>query len=377
MKIGIDIRPLSAPRTGIGRYLTRMLEEFYRNDSQNEYTLMYRKGAIPPDIPNGGNFRIVSPSLPNKFLNILWAFSSFPVVERFVGEIDVFHSANFQVPPTINAARVVTVHDLVFFAHPELAIPSAVRHFKPRIRHYIDRADLIIVDSKATAGDVTNYLDVPENKVIVVYCGTTVMEKSSQKIVTEVKTRHKINGAYILFVGCLEPRKNLPRLFKAFELSGLAGDFELVLVGPLGWHTEELFKVWRSLICKDRIRWLNYVNDMDLAPLYSGATYFAYPSIMEGFGLPILEAMSAGCPVLTSNISSMPEVAGEAAVYVDPCDIDSIVEGLRKLAYDDSLRAKLSELGLKRTALFTWQNTACQMIKVYERAGRLNSSKPI
>ncbi|UCC79738.1 MAG: glycosyltransferase family 4 protein, partial [Candidatus Zixiibacteriota bacterium] len=139
-------------------------------------------------------------------------------------------------------------------------------------------------------------------------------------------------------------------------------------------HMDEMFKTWHESKCKDKIRWLDYVNDDDLSPLYSGASAFAYPSIVEGFGLPILEAMSVGCPVLTSNCSSMPEAAGDAALYVDPFDIDSICDGLLKITNDSDLRSRLSRSGKDRVALFTWERTAKEMIKVYKKASDMRRS---
>ena len=132
---------------------------------------------------------------------------------------------------------------------------------------------------------------------------------------------------------------------------------------------EEIFETWNSVACKNKIKWLNFVSDSDLAALYSGAAFFAYPSMIEGFGLPILEAMSVGCPVLTSNISSMPEVGGDAALYVDPFNLESIADGLLKLAYDSKLRGELSAKGEQRIKIFTWDKFAHELINVYERAG--------
>ncbi len=324
MKIGIDIRPLRDIMTGIGRYLLKMLEALAERDRKNNYILFYNslKGGIPAGLPQYDNFGLASFRWPNKLLTALWGFTPFPKVEKFLGNIDVFHSPSFQVPPARQSARVFTVFDLIPIVHPEMAIPSSVRHFRPRVKHYARRADLIVAISRATALDVVNYLGVAEEKVVAVYPGTTSFNKAGPDDISRMKAKFNINGEYILFVSRLDPRKNLARLFRAFDLSGLYKDLELLFVGPKGWRMDEIFRTWRSVKCKDRIRWLDYVTDTDLARLYSGAKFFVFPSVMEGFGLPILEAMSVGCPVLTSNVSSMPEVAGEAALYIDPYDID-------------------------------------------------------
>ena len=370
MRIGIDIRALRAVRTGIGRFVVNLLDKLAIRDNENNYVLYFNsmKGGLPDDVAFNSKFEIKCTRIPNRLLNISWAYTPFPPVELLLRDIDVFHSPNFQMPPTRKASRVVTVHDLVFLRYPEMAIPSSLRHYRPRIKYYLNRSDLIIAVSNATASDIVSYLNINENKIEVVHQGTVTISKSSPEEINLMRSKFGIEGDYILFVGCIEPRKNLVRLFKAFEISGLSSHFQLILAGLKGWHTDELFQLRRSLKCSDKIKWLNYVSDSELASLYSAASFFVYPSIYEGFGLPILEAMSAGCPVLTSSVSSMPEVAGDAALYVDPGNVESIAEGLQQLANDTALRTKLSEMGYKRVEMFKWENTADKMIEVYKRA---------
>jgi glycosyltransferase involved in cell wall biosynthesis len=377
MRIGIDIRVLAGRRTGIGRFVGQLLNGLAAIDRDNSYILFFNalKGPVPDDIPGADNFKILPIRWPNKLLNAAWAYSLFPKIETFTGSLDLFHAPNFQMPPTRKAASVLTIHDLVFLLHPEMAIPASVRHFGPRIRHYAARADIIVADSHATANDIVTHLDVRPERVRTVYPGATRLREAGQNEIESIRRKHGIGQNYILFVGAIEPRKNLARLFTAFDLSGLHRDFELVLVGPKGWHTDNIFATWRGLPCRDRIRWLDYVDDTDLAALYSGAAFFAYPSLLEGFGLPILEAMSVGCPVLTSGVSSMPEVAGDAALYIEPFDIDSIACGLRRLADDTALRLNLATLGRQRVELFTWERAASEMIEIYGHACDLRISR--
>jgi glycosyltransferase involved in cell wall biosynthesis len=376
MKIAIDIRPLRDTVTGIGRYLYKLIDALSRCDRWNEYLLFYSniKGNAPAGLPQNDNFRTVSYRFPGKLITALWAYSEIPPAEALLGSLDVFHAPCFQVPPVRRCARVFTLHDLIPIIHPELAIPSAVRHFRPRLRHYVKRADIIVAISKATAADIATHLGVPEDKIAVVYQGTTALARAGVECVAAVKRKFGIEGDYVLFVSRLEPRKNLPRLLKAFEVSGLHCDFELVLAGPSGWYMKQFYQALEALPCRDRVRRLDYVSDADLAALYSGAAFFAYPSLLEGFGLPILEAMSVGCPVLTAGVSSMPEVAGEAALYVDPLDVDSIADGLRRMADDTVLRKRIAELGHQRVKLFSWERTAAEMVKIYERAHDLKAA---
>jgi len=377
MRIGIDIRVLSGQRTGIGRFVGQLLGGLASVDKENSYILFFNalKGPVPTDIPGNGNFETISIRWPNRLLNVAWAYSPYPKIESFTGALDVFHAPSFQMPPVRRAASVLTIHDLVFLLHPEMAIPSSVRHFGPRIRHYTRRANIIVADSNATAKDIIDHLEAPPERVKTVYPGATIIPRADRAQVDAARQKHGIRSDFILFVGAIEPRKNLARLFEAFGISGLHRDLELVLVGPKGWHTKEIFATWESLPCRRKIRWLDYVEDADLAALYSGAAFFAYPSLLEGFGLPILEAMSVGCPILTSNVSSMPEVAGDAAIYVDPLDVDSIANGMRRLADDSDLRKALAELGQKRVKLFSWERTAREMIGIYELAHINKSSR--
>jgi glycosyltransferase involved in cell wall biosynthesis len=377
VKVGIDIRPLRDVTTGVGRYVLKMLEALARRDEQNSYVLFYNGlgGAVPNGLPINDNFRVTRFRWPRKLLTATWAYTEFPDLERFVGDVDVFHCPGFQVPPSRRSATVFTIHDLIALSHPELSIPSSVRHFRPRVKHYARRADMIAAVSKATAAVAMEHLDLPEDKVAVVYPGATHFRRADPDDVSGMKNRFGIKGDFILFVSRLDPRKNLARLFRAFEMSSLAADFEFLFVGPKGWRMEEMIKTWRSVKCSERIRWLDYVTDDDLGRLYSGAAFLAYPSIVEGFGLPILEAMSVGCPVLTSNVSSMPEVAGDAAFYVDPFDVDSIAQGLVQLASDSDLRDKLAGAGYERVKSFTWDKMAENILAVYERASESESRK--
>lgn len=376
MKIGIDIRPLRDTMTGIGRYLYKLLEELSICDTENQYRLFYSniKGNRPAGLPRSANMEVLSYRWPGKMITALWAYSQFPVAETFLGDIDVFHAPCFQVPPVRNCATVFTIHDLIPITNPELAIPSAIRHFRPRIKHYARRADIIVAISRATASDIVENLGVQEDKIEVLYQGTTMLQKATTEEVGALREKFGLDRDYILFVGRIEPRKNLPRVLKAFEISGLYRDLDLVLAGPPGWHMSQFNEAFNFLSCRDSVRILDYVQDRDLAALYSGARLFVFASLKEGFGLPILEAMSVGCPVLTSNCSSMPEVAGDAALYVDPFDIDSISNGLLKIANDSELRSRLSRSGKERVAEFTWEKTAEKMIQIYRRAYEMRRS---
>jgi glycosyltransferase involved in cell wall biosynthesis len=355
---------------GIGRYISKLTEALAQSGDGNEYVYFYTNITNKPiqGLPENKNYHLSRHRWPDKMITALWGYTNHPKVERFTGPLDVFHSPSLQVPPTKKAARVFTIFDLIPIAFPDMAIPSSVRHFRPRVKHYVSRADIIVAISKATADDIVNLLDVQPEKIRVVYPGTTPLIKATPEKIEDIRLKFGLRKDYILFVSRLDPRKNLTRLFKAFEFSGLFKDFDLVIAGPKGWHMEEMFQTWRDIKCRDQIKWLYFVREEELAALYSGAAFFVYPSLVEGFGLPILEAMSVGCPVLTSKISSMPEAAGDAAIYVDPYDIPSISDGLQQLAGNSYLREQMSALGYERIKQFTWENVAHEMAKIYTYA---------
>jgi glycosyltransferase involved in cell wall biosynthesis len=370
LKIGIDIRPLGGTRTGIGRYVHQLITALAEIDKTDEFVFFYnsRKGPLHDDLPKQRNIKLKTYRLPNKILNAMWTYSSSPKAELFTGKIDVFHSLGFQTVPTKKAAKVLNIYDMIFRVYPEMAIPSSLKYYSPHIERYVQRADLIVTISRSAADDINHYLNVPSEKIMVVYPGTTPLKIATAPEIALLKSRFDISSDYILFVGRVEPRKNLVRLIQAFERSNLADNFMLVLAGPQGWNVEEIYKTYQNLSCRLKIRWLNFVSDEYLSALYSGATFFVYPSLLEGFGLPVTEAMSVGCPVLTSNVSAMPEVVGDSALMVDPFDVDAISEGMIKLSEDIELRQSLSQKGCEQVKKFNWSESARGMISAYYKA---------
>jgi glycosyltransferase involved in cell wall biosynthesis len=373
MRICIDIRWLQHVKTGIGKYTLNLLKALSAIDNSNEYIMFYNDANRhgPEDLPVTPNFKLIIAHWPHNLLSAMWAHTNFPAMERFVGKIDVLHALGFQVPPTIKAIKVFTIYDLVPLTHPQLAPQSKFRIKRPRFKFHATRADMVVAISQATANEAKQLLELPDEKVVVVYPGTISIDRAGGDAIGEMKKKFGLLRNYMLFVSTIDPRKNLPRLMRAFERSGLAEAYDLVLVGSPGWYMEETFSIWEELNCKKHIYWLKYVSDSDLSALYSGASFFVYPSLLEGFGLPILEAMSVGCPVLTSHVSAMPEAAGEAAVYVNPYEIDSIAEGLKRMAGNKELREKLSRMGYERVSQFSWDNAARQMNEVYKRASEI------
>ena len=298
--------------------------------------------------------------LPRPVLYESWHRFRRPRVEVATGPVEVIHATTLAIPPK-SAPLVVTVHDLAFFEHPE--------HFTPRGNRLAFRgvelakkdADLVVCPSQATASDCEKHGFDP-NRLRVVPWGVEVRPIAEEDRAW-VRERFEVERPYILWTGTVEPRKNLARMIDAFLQ--LEGDLELLLAGPLGWNEDLDALLARG---RGRIRALGFVEPHELDALYAGALAFCYPSLMEGFGLPVLEAMAQGAPVVTSRGTSTEEVAGEAAVLVDPMDAGSITEGLRQVVGDDALRKRLIAAGHERATELSWERCARRMQNVYAEA---------
>lgn len=293
---------------------------------------------------------------------------------RPMRELDVFHVGEFFFPDPSPVPAVATMHDLTDLLFPHLHTPLN-RWMHGRRRRWIERhARRVIAVSDATREDLLRNTELPPERVVTVHEARAhaeapqMTEAEQQERLARFGLRHH---RYVLFVSTIEPRKNHVRLVRAFDaLPERHRDVRLVLVGGRGWRSGPIVRSLRAAASGDRIVRPGFVAPADLRVLYAGATAFAYPSLYEGFGLPLLEAMAAGLPVVTSDRSSMPEVAGDAALLVDPESVDAIAGGLTQLLDDDVLRHELAEAGRRREACFTWDRTAAATLEVYRAAIR-------
>jgi glycosyltransferase involved in cell wall biosynthesis len=290
----------------------------------------------------------------------------------------VVHSLRTPLPPPSRvsaSARVLTVHDLIPLLHPEWMYQDAERELRAILDSVDPDRDFVIANSEATAADVAALLPMRRERIFVTpFAADPAVfhpETSSERIEQARRRYGILPGPYVLSLGTVEPRKNLPRLLRCFfrlAEEEAFSDLQLVLVGPAGWKTEEIFSTIESRpALRSRIRLTGYVPDADLAALYSGARAFVYASLYEGFGLPVLEAMQCGAPVVTSNTSSMPEVAGDGAVCIPPADPDALFEVLRRLLSNESWAAELGRRGLERSRRFSWDLTAEATVLAYRR----------
>jgi len=283
---------------------------------------------------------------------------------------DVLFVPAHSLPPIVPRATVATVHDLGYRHFPGEHPPATRWLRRLSNRWSARRATRVIAVSGATRDDIVRFDGVSPGKITVVHHGhSPAFRPAEPDAIDAARQRYGLAGPYLLFVGTLQPRKNLERLLRAFDLlAATEPRVSLVLAGALGWQPERLARALAGVRARERVSTVGVVDDADLPALLSGAVALAFPSLYEGFGLPALEAMACGTPVLSSTTSSMPEVVGEAGLLVDPLDADAIAAGLARLVRDPALRAELRQRGLARAATFTWERAARQTLGVLRAA---------
>ena len=370
MNIGFDASRLGVrQRTGTEQYTWELLQSLGRLDRHNHY-LLYANGrpaALPPLPPN---YELRPMHFPRMWTHIRLS------AEMLVRPPDVLFVPAHVLPLWSPRRTVVTIHDLGYVHYPK-AHPAAQRlYLRLATRWNAWRATAVLADSEATRRDIVRYCRIPAAKITVVYLGVGERFRpvTDAALLNQVMARYDITPLYLLFVGTVQPRKNLARLIDAWAryLAGAGSDpstITLVIAGKRGWLTEAIERRAGELGIATRVRFAGYVADDDLPALISGALGYLLPSLYEGFGLPVLEAQACGTPVLAAATSSLPEVGGDAALYVDPHDTASIAAGIARLLEDVDLRARLRAAGLARVAGWTWERTARETLAVLERAG--------
>ena len=352
MKLALDATYSMDPRpSGVAVYSRRLIAELMRIGGRHRLSLFYRPHRFLAALPRSNHRGACKLPLSDRLLGLMSRFFS------------VFHGLNQRLPRCRLPASVATFHDL-FVLTAEYSTPEFRRRFAAFAQDAAGRADVIIAVSDHTRRQVVSLLGRPGNQVTVVPHGVDPPRAASPEQIDRLRRRLDLRGRFLLHVGALQERKNILRLLTAFEQG--PKDLDLVLAGSSGFGAAAILERIARSPARERIRHLGYVDDFTRAALLRSATALAFPSLDEGFGLPVLEAMAAGLPVLTSNRSALPEVAGDAAVLVDPFDVDAIREGLTSLTEDEALQGRLREAGLRRAAQFTWERTALSVLKIYE-----------
>lgn len=370
-RVAIDYTAAVRQRAGIGRYTRGLVGALAEVDRETEYLLL-SAGREAPERQWPANFRRRILPLSDRHLAILWQRLRLPLpVELLTGPIDVFHSPDFTLPPVRRAHTVLTIHDLSFVRHPECFSRPLLEYLLASVPRAVRRADFLLADSKSTRQDLIELLSVPPERIAVIYPGVEAHFCPTADL-SALEARLALYGLrrpYILGVGTLQPRKNFARLIRAYHLVRQRHGIphRLIIAGAKGWLFEEIEETIRDLRLEGWVQVIGFIPDEDLPALYQGAEAFAFPSVYEGFGIPILEALACGTPVVASNTSSLPEAAGEAALLVDPEDVEALAEALWRLIVDAELRNALRARGFEQAKRFSWAASARQVCSIYRQ----------
>lgn len=380
MKIAFDALPLISERmTGIGYCQAGQIKALMAVHPEEQYVMQFfatgdggekrrrlsayeeARAEIRQGKCSGYLYRLISNFLP------------LPYDHFFGKDADITHFFNYIVPPKVSGKTVVTVHDMVYKAFPETVRGRTRFMLETGLKRSMKRADMIVTDSEFSKKEILKYFPQWEKKLRVVPCGvdrTRFHPERTQARIDEARRLIGTDRSYFLYLGTLEPRKNLRRLAVAYN-AFRRGKSEypcLVLAGGKGWLNDELMSTIKELELSDDIKIISYVPENNIRPLMSGALAFVFPSIYEGFGMPPLEAMACGVPVLTTHAASLPEVVGDSALICDPYNTDEMTDCLERLYLDSKLRGELSSAGLSRAKMYSWENAAAVLYDVYKEA---------
>jgi glycosyltransferase involved in cell wall biosynthesis len=386
MRIGIDVSRTVEESTGVGYYAKHLVHALAGIDPENDYLLYgifydcYPEGWKKVAIPKSLNFRLHQKNSLSWLVRKRWVNAG-RHKEKLLGGIDLLHSTAFTMPLVSHLKVIVTIHDLSFFVFPQHHTEANYQFVTRNVHQAARRADYIIADSESTKKDIMRFLHVPEERIEVIYLAAAeaLGEKRSPDSITQIKSKYGIKKPYLLMVGSMEPRKNMTSALIAFKALKETKkiDFQFVIAGGKGWKNEAFYHLLKKLSIDEHLVLTGYVPEEDLPALYQGAEVFVYPSLYEGFGLPVLEAMSSGTPVITSNVSSLPEVAGDAALLVNPMEIFDLYKAMEALATRPELRDEFRSKGLERSEIFTWEKTARKTLEIYRKvfaAGEMRDS---
>ena len=369
MKIGIDATALPQEPVGAGVYIINLLRALSDLNTGYELVVFLHENARNY-LEMDETTNILQVVLPEKnpALRLVWEQIMLPkLVKRY--KIDLLHSLHYTSPFLLACASVVTIHDLTFFLFPELHKLSKRLFFPSVIRASARKADALITVSENTRQDSIRLLHVPEEKIFAVQLGVDEIFHpiKDNGLRRKIYQQYQLPEKFILYVGLVEPRKNLPLLIRSFRTLVEEGfSHRLVIAGRLGWMYQEVFKQIETLGLEDRIKFTGYVPRQNLPIVYNLAELFVYPTLYEGFGLPVLEAMACGTPVVTSNISSLPEIVGNAGILVTPGEESALAEAMVKVLSDPKMQENLAEKGIIRSKDFSWKRTAKETLQVYQ-----------
>lgn len=370
MIIGIDGNEANvSKRVGISEFAYQLLAQFSSFDAQDIIFRIYLKSEPVPILPQENHnwkYRVFG---PGKF----WTQWRLPLdLYTHRPRPDVFFSPTHYAPRFSPVPTVVSVMDLSYLRFPELFNKSDLYQLRNWTAYSVKKAAKVLTISDSSRDDIIKEYNLPAEKVVTVYPGIkeTVTLQPRVYGMNQLQTKYHISDNFILFVGTLQPRKNITRLIEAFSKIERTKDLQLIVIGKKGWLYEEILAAPEKFGVEKDVKFLEGVNDEELEIFYKNAICYVLPSLYEGFGLPVLEAMQHGCPVITSNVSSLPEAGGDAALYVDPEDVDDIAKKITRLVHDKSLREELVSKGKKQVQKFSWEKAARETLHVLQEVAR-------
>ncbi|MBW4609167.1 MAG: glycosyltransferase family 4 protein [Hassallia sp. WJT32-NPBG1] len=382
LKVVIDATPVAPRPSGVGFYVANLISALDALQEKENFQLgiVYQPGVKKwlrgnlsfPECLQEYSHRHMLP-IPVRISDLLLAIAFKPSLsyfEKYFGYPDILHGTNFSVYPCNNCLKVMNIYDLTFIKYPHY-IDSVVQTYRERVKHCLQWTDLVITISESSKKDIVEYLNVKPEKIYITslasryhpnyLCNENIPELKKQ-------VNYDFSQPYLVFVSTIEPRKNITAIISAFNYLKKKYKIEhkLILIGKKGWNYEQIFTAIDNSPWKNEILHLDYLSDELVALFYSKADVFVYPSHYEGFGLPVLEAMTLGAPVVSSQTSSIPEVAGDAALLINPNEPIQLAEAILKVISDSQLRQQLIKKGKEQAKLFTWERTAKETLQAYK-----------
>jgi len=370
MRIGIDATALPPQPVGAGNYIIQLIRALAAGEFDNQLVIFaQQKGPRLINLQSGSSieWQIVEDSSPGS--RLIWEQTVLPSLAQKT-KIDLLHSLHYTKPLRLTCASVVTFHDMTYYLYPHLHTRTRRLVFPTAMRFSAKQADALITVSESTREDAIRLLEIDPKKIFTTQLGVdpsfTVLDNNDAEL--RVISKYSLPEKFILYLGTIEPRKNLPVLIKSYKpLADDGTDYKLVLVGKYGWMYQEVLDLIDDLELQDMVCLTGYVSQEDLPVVYNLASLFVYPTIYEGFGLPALEAMACGVPVITTRVASLPEIVGDAGLLIPVNDTEALYKAMSQVLEDTALREKLIHDGLARSKLFSWERTAQLTQQVYKK----------